>query len=437
MDVLRVLKAVTMGLAWGCHAPEPVTPGGDSVEEMTGAGDDGAGTDDDTGEGGSATGDSGWVPDEVEYLGDSQHPLFTLDRIHRIELIVDNEYILALNDEPYEYVPAEVVVDGQTITEVGLRMRGKIGSFQYMNGKPKLRVDLNRYVPDQRYHGLESLTLNNAVVDCSQMKEVVAAQIFDALGVPASRASFVDLTINDNPYGLYNLVETQDDRFLKRVYADPDGNFYDGKYYWEGGYNFTTLDFGLDRDTLFQLDEGTDVEHVDVIAISEALLASHGTEDFDETLDPFIDWEAVLKMFVGEQWTGQNDGYVLHQNNYRFYIDPTDGEAELVSTDLDFSFIPDREGHRSWTDIVGQLATGCLQDSSCTAAWRDEVAEAIELMADVDLATEVAVHRTLIAADVEADPRRDCSLSEATADQELVLDWVQTRADYLAEFWEL
>ena len=58
---------------------------------------------------------------------------------------------------------------------VVLRLRGKLGSFRDVNEKPKWKLDFNQYFPDRRFYGLESLSLNNSVGDCSYLREKLAA----------------------------------------------------------------------------------------------------------------------------------------------------------------------------------------------------------------------------------------------------------------------
>ena len=67
---------------------------------------------------------------------------------------------------PRRKVRADATIDGEWVGDIGVRMRGGIGSFSRFDHKPKLELDLNEYT-GERFHGLESLSLNNMISDCS------------------------------------------------------------------------------------------------------------------------------------------------------------------------------------------------------------------------------------------------------------------------------
>ena len=260
------------------------------------------------------------------------------------------------------------------------------------------------------------------MVDCSYLKEPVSYALFEEMGVPAPRTGFAAVTVNGASYGLYVIIETPDDRFLDRVYEEPDGNLYDGKYILDDDGDFVALlDFNDGVDTLFQLEEGTDVGHADIRAVSEALNAALFSEDFYAELSGYIDWDNFHRVWAVEQWLGQNDGYVLNTNNYQVYFDPTDGIARFVPWDLDYTFLYDWEWGMDWWGPAGNLAARCLRDDTCLAA----LLERFDAM------------RTLIADEADADPRRECGDVSVSREQVAVEDWLQNRSGELSREWDL
>ena len=87
------------------------------------------------------------------------------------------------------------------------------------------------------------------------------------MGIPTSRTGYAQLFVNGEDYGLYLVVESQDDRWLKRNFEDRSGNLYDGKYVYSG-YWPTIVDFGKGLDHWFDLEEGEDVDFEDIGTIS-------------------------------------------------------------------------------------------------------------------------------------------------------------------------
>jgi len=63
-----------------------------------------------------------------------------------------------LNSLQYAFVKAQVTFDGETLHDVGLRMKG---NSSYASAEKTLHVplklDFNRFVPGQKFHGLSTL----------------------------------------------------------------------------------------------------------------------------------------------------------------------------------------------------------------------------------------------------------------------------------------
>ncbi|MCP4809172.1 MAG: hypothetical protein GY913_12840 [Proteobacteria bacterium] len=356
--------------------------------------------------------------------------------IHEIELTLDTTATDGLVTAPHTYVSGSVVIDGYELEEVGVRIRGKIGSLRPLSGKPKFKIDLNQFVDDQRFFGIETLSLNaGGVVDCSYVKENLAYELFEAADVAASRTGYTHVTVNGEDYGLYVIIETPDDRLLDRTKENPSGNLYDGKYVWYGGYSYTLLDFGLGVDTLYQLEEGTDVGHADIMAVSTALNTYKGQPSFYSELDKLVDWDQFHRFEAVEQWVGQNDGYAMNRNNYRVYFDPDDGKMEFVPWDFDYSFLYDYQWGRSWRAPTGLLAYWCMQDAACYSERRQASIDIVDIATDLDLVAKHDAMVALIADSVAADPRRECSVDSVVAEQARVRAWLQARNAFMGAFW--
>ena len=89
---------------------------------------------------------------------------------------------LKQNFQSNEYYPADVVWNGITARNVGIRSRGN-GSRS--GTKPGLRVDFDRYSTDATFLGLKSFVLDNLVQDPSTVHETVAMKFFAKMNIPA------------------------------------------------------------------------------------------------------------------------------------------------------------------------------------------------------------------------------------------------------------
>ncbi|MED5371021.1 MAG: CotH kinase family protein [Myxococcota bacterium] len=372
---------------------------------------------------------AGEIPDSDWIFDDSL--------IHEIEIRLSPEAWADLEALPYEYTQASVLIDGVSAGEVGVRLRGKVGSFRPISGKPKFKLDFNRIHPGRRFYGLEALSLNNEVADCSYLKEPLGYEVIRQAGGPASRTAFAHVQVNGADYGLYVLIETQDDRFLARNWDDGSGNLYDGKYLYDwttGAY--TLLDFTPELQDHLQQEEGEDVGHADIHGITDAIAGSWNTGAFMSGTSEVIDWPAMHTHLVAEQWIQQNDGYALNANNYRVYFNPEDGQAELISWDLDNSFMPDFWSY-TWTNPRGLLVQGCWQDAACVADWKAAAQELHETLDTADLAARYEAWDELTFRAAIEDPRRECSEDQLRSERLRLRAWIDERPAQFSQAWGL
>src|SRR5688500_15384357 len=151
-------------------------------------------------------------------IAQTQDELFNPEVVQRVELWLhesDWEKLKA-NFRENTYYPADVVWNGQTVRNVGIRSRG-LGSRSAT--KPGLRVDFDRYSSGQQFLGLKSFVLDNLTQDPTGVKETVAMRFFARLGIPAPRETHVQLYVNGSYTGLYGLVESVDKTMMGRVFG--------------------------------------------------------------------------------------------------------------------------------------------------------------------------------------------------------------------------
>lgn len=378
------------------------------------------------------------VEEDPEVSAAWQAAFFTETVIHDIEITLSDDAYRDIRRDGHTYVPADITVDGETTTGVGMRLRGKIGSYREITGKPKFKIDMSQFVAGQRFHGLHSMALNNEVVDCSYLREPLAYRVFRDAGITASRTTFARVTVNGDAYGLYVVIEVPDKPFLKdRFPDDADGNLYDGKYIynWANG-SYTLLDFDSGVDQLFGLEEGTDVGHADIEAISAAMDAAPRGQ-FVDTMAPLVDWDQWQTAWAVEQWVGHLDGYQMNRNNYRIYFRPSDGKMIYLPTDFDYGFLSDGGWGVGWTGPLGTLSSRCYTDPTCVAAHKTAVETMLGALDPVALDQMLTDMAELTHDDAGDDPRRECATRDVWATQDYLHSWVQGREAAVRATWGL
>ena len=438
----RPPEAAWVALLAACSAEPVVVGGGNPTPVIDDSGDSGAPGDSGAGLDSADSGDSAVEPLVSEegvgdYTADNEW-IFDDTVIHRIDIQLSDDSFYLLRTLPYDWAPADVSIDGVPAPDVGVRLRGKIGSFRTVDNKPKWKIDFNQYREGRDFYGLEHLSLNNAIVDCSYLKEKLGYAVVGMAGLPTLRTAYADLYVNGVDYGLYLILETPDKRWLERNYPDPDGNLYDGKYlydYTTGSY--TLLDFTDSVDEYFQLEEGTDVGNADIFAITAANTAATGSGQYEALTAPLIDWDNLHAHLAVEQWIGHNDGYALNTNNYRVYFDPTDGLMRLNIWDLDYAFLEDSWWGMSWAAPRGVLASGCWNDMECKANQRLAVEALVNRLDPTLIDSELDRWDALTYDRAYNDPRRECSVDNVAYYRQLLQDWVPARGAYMKSAWGL
>ncbi len=107
----------------------------------------------------------------------------------------------------------EVQVEGKSFSGVGIRYRGS-KSFQTGSRRNAFHIKLNHSVKGENLQGHKVIKLSNALRDPSMVREVLAYEIARQY-MPAPKANFVKLFVNDEYYGLFINIEAIRGPFLK------------------------------------------------------------------------------------------------------------------------------------------------------------------------------------------------------------------------------
>lgn len=361
---------------------------------------------------------------------DRSGEVFTLDRVLELELTLSAEAIAALSSSPYTFVEGALLIDGEALDGVGVRIGGKLGSYRGFSGKPGFKIDLDYGDPGRRWRGLERLNVKNMVQDGSFVHDFTAFQVYEAVGIPAPRVGWLWVRVNGEDFGLYSNVEAMDQLFLERRYAEPDGNLYDGDYSLAPDWSsYTFVDFNTSAQDLFDLDEGEDVGRADIHAVTEALDAvARGEGAFGELVGAKVDLDHHTRMMAVEFWAGQYDGYTNNSNNYRVYFDPADGLVRMSPWDHDWAFYD----ATPLSPALGRISIACWYDADCNAMFRAAVTEVCQTVAGLGLRAQVDRATELVNPYVAADPRKEVSADTAIAYQEALRAWISGRPATLA-----
>jgi hypothetical protein len=337
--------------------------------------------------------------DPDEDLATEADALFVEGTIHHFELTLDAAAIASLTADPDLDVPASFSYGGDTF-EVGVHIKGS-HSLRTLAEKASFKIDFDEFTPDQRFLGLEHLTLNNMVQDRSMLREHAAYWLYEQLGVPASRHGYARVEVNGTLYGLYGIVESMDQDFLARRFPDDtEGNLYETVH--------ARGDVTEDGVSSFELQNAGDApEGEDLEELVETLEAAT-PDTFYEVLGSVFDTDQLLTFLALDIVMGHDDGYVTSNNNFLLYNAPEAGEWHLVPWGQDQTFDEDSVLHVGYE---GQLAARCVTSPACKLAFDAKLREVADLWESADLAGYVEEAHAAIVADCEADPRKEHACS--------------------------
>ncbi len=163
--------------------------------------------------------------------GEEDSAPFYADRVVTVRLVMDKddwEY-MQQNAIQEQYAKANLWYDGELIPDVAVRPKGNSSLMTAASSgtaRFSLKVDLNFFNSARNLDGVKKLNFNNGFSDPTFIREVLAYEIFEQMGLPTPRTSFVDLWVNDTHLGLYTMVEQIDKTFLSNHFEDSSGNLY-------------------------------------------------------------------------------------------------------------------------------------------------------------------------------------------------------------------
>ncbi len=148
--------------------------------------------------------------------------LFATDRVHTIDIVMDDWEGFLDTCENEEYELCAVVIDQESYKNVGIRAKGNTSLSavsSYGNDRYSFKIEFDHYDSTKTYYGLDKISLNNIIQDNTYMKDYLSYQMMGAFGVSAPLCSYAYITVNGEDWGLYLAVEGVEESFLERNYG--------------------------------------------------------------------------------------------------------------------------------------------------------------------------------------------------------------------------
>lgn len=196
--------------------------------------------------------------------------LFDTSEIMTVNIIMDEDQWQELLDNAIseKYYACDVEINGETISNVGIRTKGNTSLSSIANDpdtdRYSFKIKFDKYVDGQTCMGLDKLVLNNNFADATNRKEALVYDMFQYLGADASLYHYAKISVNGEYWGTYLALEAVEDSFKLRNYGVSDGKLYKpetmgmGNDQKEDGINSDMSDRNVDTDADTNADTNVD-----------------------------------------------------------------------------------------------------------------------------------------------------------------------------------
>jgi hypothetical protein len=323
-----------------------------------------------SGQGGAPADD----PEAVPTAGDPSDRILGYDLILQLSISIGAAEFQALLAAPDSYVPATLTYDGRDYGPVGVKTKG-MQSWEPIDRKPSLHVNIDKFVSSAAFFGLRDLTLNNMHSDFSMMHERMAYWIARKAGVPASRANHALVTVNGQPYGLYTNVETVKKHILARAFGNDTGSLFEA----------TDVDFVAPYIASFRLAAGPD-DRTLLSGLAGALTAGN-PDDAIAAAGAYADVDQFTRFWAMCAVVGQFDSFPYSDpgDDYFTYANPATGRLAFMPWGIDESFYA---GDIDINNIHSVLAVQCKASPGCYRKFVDNVWDILSLAERIGWAAE-------------------------------------------------
>ncbi|ORX63767.1 coth-domain-containing protein [Anaeromyces robustus] len=266
--------------------------------------------------------------------------------------MTDSDYInltsLTSNTEPSFIVEFDLYTPYEEFhfTNATFKLSGQGSRGQE---KKPYKLDLTPDESDKsnsEIYNRKEFKLRSLRFDESGIKNKIAGDIAESLGLPITQAAPCRLYINNHPYGLYELADMYKKKFVRtffNVESNTDGKVYGSLYKGVSGkypaYLYT--DFGTETvqrlyESVIAPTAGYD-PHQDINNMM-TWLANLPDNASKEEIEKQFDIDMFLKYMIIEYLVCQWDGYIGNGNNFLIYIEPNNGKYHFFSYDFDITF---------------------------------------------------------------------------------------------------
>ena len=264
----------------------------------------------------------------------SYESIFEGDKVIEINIDIEDEDWQDMMDNAVDekYHTADVTVDGNKVSEVGVRTKGNMtlnSVSRSESDRYSLRVKMDKYVEGQTLLGLDEFVLNNNYADPTYMREYLSYEVLSNMGIITPKCVYANVYVNGELLGLYLCVEAMDDTLIEQSFENTEGNLYKAD-------NNSALTYSENEQyNTYDLKMGDDAELDNLKAFIKDLNSIDTGEKGN--IEDILDVDSALKYIAFNYVFANYDSYSGNRgNNYYLYED--NGHFTIIPWDFNMSF---------------------------------------------------------------------------------------------------
>ncbi|CAO3598948.1 unnamed protein product [Absidia cylindrospora] len=229
-----------------------------------------------------------------------------------------------------------------TVKDIQIKLAGR--SSKWLD---KLSYGLKTKKGEELF-GYRRLKLRALRADPSYIREILCFDMMKSMGLPVSGASYTRVIMNDQPIGLFLMIEAYKSNWYKNEFGGGDKLKHGQGATYQGYGSVSDLSYFGDNltkyDGPYKIEEDADKEHGGKNAsnykqvmdftkfLSEAPTSS---DDAVKIWNEHIDMDSVIRSLVVEIIAGFSDGYIANANNYFLYDNLAEKRLTYLAADFD------------------------------------------------------------------------------------------------------
>ncbi|MBL7802281.1 MAG: CotH kinase family protein [Saprospiraceae bacterium] len=259
--------------------------------------------------------------------------------------------LLTQNYASHTDIPATMTVDGVVYDSVGVRFKGQTSYQMVQNSQKKsFNISLDYGVDYDKLMGYKTLNLNNCFLDPSFLREFFYLhQIRNH--IPAAKASFVKLYLNNQYWGIYPSVQQLNGDFYEEWFLSNNGTNWradrpngttggpggpGGGGGWGDGtaaLNYLGADTALYKQ-YYTLKSTDKANPWDDLVVTCEVLENTPLDQLESTLADYMDLDRTLWFLACEIAFTDDDSYVYKgKMDYYVYWEPETGRMTPIEYD--------------------------------------------------------------------------------------------------------